>query len=70
MLNTKFDKLLTLNRVSNATRVCVLCVAACVAAYPELGTRVGEEMDLPEVISSHQEAFTVTPADSVDVSAV
>lgn len=66
VLNTNFDKLLTLSRVSNATRACVLCVAA----YPELGTRVREEMDLPEVISSHQEAFIVTPADSVDVSAV
>lgn len=46
--------------------MCILCVAA----YPELGARVREEMDLPEVISSHQEAFIMTPADSVDVSAV
>lgn len=46
--------------------MCILCVAA----YPELGARVREEMDLPKVISSHQEAFIMTPADSVDVSAV
>lgn len=44
--------------------------AMCVVSYPELWTGVGEKMDLPEIISSHQEALVVGPARRVDVGAV
>lgn len=39
-------------------------------SYPELWTRVWEQMDLPKVVSSNQEALIIGPADSVDVSAI
>lgn len=67
------DHLLTLSRVWLAALCMCMCVCVCVwcvASYPELGTRVGEKMDLPEVISGDQEAFIVIPADSVDVCTV
>lgn len=39
-------------------------------SYPELWTGVWEQVDLPKVVPSNQEALIIGPADSVDVGAV